>query len=135
MRSRRGFTLIELLLTVVVISVGLVGIMALFQNAAKGAMQVDLNVVATNLAREKLEQVVSDKVRLGYATFGSVPYPDEAFSGEFSAYARSTAVREVASADLSTTEVGSGYRRVDVTVSWGQGASKRVTVSTVLSSY
>jgi len=131
----KGFTLIELLFTVVIIAVGLVGIMAMFENATRGAMQADLNVIAANLAHEKLEQIVLDKWRDGYPSLGAGSYPNENFSSDFSVYTRNTAITEVASSDFTTSEPGSGYKRVDVTVRWGPDASQRVTIPTVLSDY
>lgn len=135
MKRISGYTLIELLITIVVISAGLTGIMALFENAAKGALQADLNVIAVNLAHEKMEQVVIAKVAGGYAALGITPYPDEIFTGDLSVYQRQTAISEVAGADLSTPSEGSGYKRVDVTVKWGEKASERIVLSTVLSNY
>lgn len=134
-RFKGGFTLIELLLTVVIISIGMVGIMALFENATKGAMQADLNVIAANLSHEKLERIVLAKWRDGYASLVALSYPDESFSGDYSVYTRNTTIVEVSSSDFMTPAPGSGYKRVDVTVSWGPEASQRVSVPTVLSEY
>lgn len=132
---KKGFTLIELLLTVVVISAGLVGIMAIFENVTRGALQADLNVTAANLAHEKLERIVLDKWRDGYAVLNDVSYPDESFTGDFSIYTRNTAITEVSSNDFSTPQTGSGYKKVVVRVSWGAGAGQQVTIPTVLSNY
>ena len=137
MRVRRnsGFTIIELLLTIVIISIGMMGIMTLFENASKGALQADLNGVALGLVREKLEWVVVDKVREGYSWLDNSRYSNESFTGDYSAYSRNTDIYEVSSNDFTVAESGSGYKRVDVTVSWGTGASNRLMVSTVLSDY
>ncbi|HPW45606.1 MAG TPA: prepilin-type N-terminal cleavage/methylation domain-containing protein [bacterium] len=132
---RRGFTLIELLLTVVIISVGMVGIMALFENATRGAIQIDLNVIASNLAREKLERIILAKVTSGYGSITSNAYPNETFTGDLSVYTRSTNIAEVASSDLITPEPSSGYKRVTVTVVWGQAANQRVSIPTIISNY
>jgi len=135
LREKRGITLIELALTIVVISIGLVGIMILFENATRGIMQADMNVIASNLAHEKLEQIVLDKWRDGYDAVLDSNYPDEGFSDEFSVFTRSTDIYEVSGTDLATEEEGSGFKRVEVTVSWGEGALNRVTVPTLLASY
>ncbi len=134
-RRRTGFTLIELVLTIVVISVGLLGVLALFENAVRGAALADINVIAAHLAREKLEQIVHDKVRFGYAALDETLYPAESFSGDFSSYARSTTIDEVSNADFLTPEVASGYKRVEVTVSWGAAANMHITIPTVLADY
>lgn len=133
--NKKGFTLIELLLTIVVISFGMMGVMSLFENASRGALQADLNVIALDLIHEKLERIVVDKVRSGYAALNQTSYPNESFSGDYSVYTRSTTIREVSGSDFFTSEEGSGYKRVDVTVSWGVLASQRLTIPTVLANY
>lgn len=133
--EKAGFTLIELLLTIVVLGLGMMGVMALFENATRGALQADLNVIAVNLAHEKLERIVLNKVQNGYAALNSSSYPNETFTGDYSVYARQTAITEVSSTDFATPQAGSGYKRVEVTVSWGSGASKQIVVPTVLASY
>lgn len=135
MKIKHGFTLIELLLTIVVISASLLGIMALFENSTRGALQADVGAIAAGLAHEKLERIVSDKVYLGYGGITQALYPNETFTGDFSIYTRSTQIREVSSGDFTTSQTGSGYKRVDVTVYWGVQASQQVTVPTVISSY
>jgi prepilin-type N-terminal cleavage/methylation domain-containing protein len=135
MRGKGGFTLIEIVLVVIVISVGLVGIMSLFEAATKGALQIDLNVIAVNLAHEKLEQVVSHKAANGYNSIASASYPNESFTGDFSMFTRNTAITEVASNDFMTLSPGSGYKKVAVTVRWGDSNSKRISLPTILSSY
>ncbi|MDD2731082.1 MAG: hypothetical protein PHW33_03095 [Candidatus Portnoybacteria bacterium] len=135
MRQSTGVTLIELVLTIVVISFGLIGVMILFENATRGVMQADLNVMATNLAHEKLEQIILDKWRDGYASVIDSGYPDENFQDEFSIFTRSTDIVEVSGSDLATQEADSGYKRVDVTVSWGGGSLQHISLSTLLASY
>lgn len=134
-KDNRGFTIIELVFTIVIISLSLIGVMTLFENATRGALQADLNYIAVKLAHEKLEWVVMDKVRIGYATLNQTLYPNETFTGSFSPYTRSTTVAEVSGADMVTATPGSGYKRIEVTVSWGAGASKRITVPTILADY
>ena len=135
LRQSRGITLVELVLTIVVISVGLVGIMVVFENVTRGAMQADINVIASNLAREKIEQIIVDKWRDGYEAVVQSIYPDENFQDEFSIFTRSTSILEVAGTDLATPQQGSGYKRVEVTVSWGGEPIKHITIPTVLAKY
>ncbi len=131
----RGFTLIELLLTIVVISMGLVGIMVVFSNVSRGALQADLNVVAGNLAREKLELIVLQKWNSGYDSITSTAFPNESFTGDFSVYSRNTTVTEVSSNDFATPQISSGYKKVVVKVSWGTSPSQKVSIPTVLARY
>lgn len=132
---KRGFTLIELILTIVVIALGLTGLMSLFENVTRGIMEADNAVIAGNLAREKLEQIVQHKWNSGYAALDGALYPPETFTGDFSRFTRSTSIREVAGSDLSTAQEGSGYKRVEVTVSWGARATQTISLPTVLASY
>lgn len=134
-RGRRGFTLLEMLLTMIVIAVGMMGVMQLFENAARGALQADLSGIATVLAREKLERIAVDKVRDGYAAIDAGDYPQEHFSGEFSPYVRTTEITEVSGDDLVTPEAGSGFKRVVVTVRWGAQPSERIAIATVFADY
>ncbi len=134
-RGRRGFTLLEMLLTMIVIAVGMMGVMQLFENAARGALQADLNGIATVLAREKLERIAVDKVRDGYAAIDAGDYPQENFSEEFSPYVRTTEIIEVSGDDLVTPEADSGFKRVAVTVRWGGQLSERITIATIFADY
>lgn len=134
-KRNKGFTLLELLLAMVIMAVGMLGIMALFQNASRGALQADLNGEAIVLAREKLEEIIMDKIRDGYDALDGSSYPQETFTGDFSPFVRSTSIEEVAEGDLSTPQAGSGYKRVEVTVSWGSGPSTSISVPTVVARY
>lgn len=132
---KSGFTLIELILTIVVISLGLTGLMSLFENVTRGILEADNAVIAGNLAREKLEQIVQYKWNSGYPALTGSLYPSETFTGDYSRFTRSTSILEVAGSDLSTAEVGSGYKRVEVTVTWGARPTQTIALPTVLASY
>lgn len=134
-RRSRGFTLLELVLAMVIMGVGMLGIMSLFQNASRGALQADLNGEAIGLAREKLEEIIMDKVRDGYDALDESSYPQETFTGDFSPFLRITSIEEVAGSDFSTPQPGSGYKRIEVTVSWGTGPSTSISVPTVVARY
>jgi hypothetical protein len=109
--------------------------MSLFESATKGALKADVNLVAANLIHEKMEQIVSHKVAYGYAYVDNANYPNETFTGDFSLYARSVNIIEVSASDLETPEPDSGYKLVNVTVSWGAGAGELLTIPTILASY
>ena len=135
LRGDRGFTLLEVILAMVVMAVGMLGIMALFHNASRGAMQTDLNGVAIGLAREKLEIVILDKIRDGYDALDEAAYPPETFTGDFAPFVRITSMEEVSGSDFSTPQPESGYKVVEVTVSWGEGSSHSISVPTVVARY
>jgi len=133
---QRGFTLIELALTIVIIAVGLFGMMVLFDNVTRGAMEGDLNIISVYLGREKMERIVFDKVNGGYNYVSMVNYPaSENVSVGNNNFIRDLSIYEVSKQDLMTPISSSGFKRVDVTVRWGTGPLQRVTLSTVLTNY
>lgn len=135
-RKRWGFTLIEVLLTMVIISVGLFGLMVLYHNSARDVMEGDINLMAVYLARERMEKLVDDKVFHGYAyvvndnydTSADVTVGNHLFTRSFNIY-------EVTRDDLVTPEAATGYKRIDMTVSWGGGGGQNITISTLLADY
>lgn len=137
LKKQAAFTLIEVLLTVVIIATGLFGIMILYHNAAKDVMEGDINLMAVYLARERMEQLISDKVANGYASVVNENYdtlePDVTVGN--SHFERSFNIYEVNRDDLITTEVGSGFKRVDMTVSWGALGNQNIVLSTLISNY
>jgi len=135
LRKSDGFTLIELIITIVVISIGLVGVVVLFQSASRGAVRGEVDIIAANLAHEKLEQVIFDKWRNGYDSVDSDDYPQETFSGDFNMYVRTTTVTEVDPSDLNTPMENSGYKRVNVRVMWSGVGGGIIDVSTIISDY
>ena len=136
MKKILGFTLIEVLLTVMVVGVGLFGLMTLYHNAARNVMEGDVNMAATYLAREWLEQLVADKVSQGYGyvinanyvTSASVTVGNHIFTRSFNIY-------EVNASDLITPEAGTGYKRIDMTLTWGTGATQSITTPTLITAY
>lgn len=132
----KGFTIIELVLAIVIISVGLFGMMALFNNVTRGVMEGDMNIIATFLGREKLEQLVADKVYRGYAYIINSNYTtnENLTVGSYN-FNRQFSIYEVSKTDLITALAGSGFKRIDMTIKWGEDANQRITMPTVLASY
>ena len=122
-------------MTVVILSFGLVGGMTLFQNSTDNSLSKDYRVIANQLASEKIESILLDKTSLGYDGILEAGYPDEDLADPYELFSRSTTIQEVQADDLTTPEVGSGYKRVDVQVTWGAEDYQTITVSTVLTSY
>lgn len=106
--------------------------MLLFDNVTNNAMQSDMNVTATYLARERLEQIAFDKTYRGYAAITNARYgTSENVSVGGKNYIRELNIYEVNKIDLITAENGSGFKRVDVTVKWGTGTAQRITETTL----
>ncbi|MBU4484142.1 prepilin-type N-terminal cleavage/methylation domain-containing protein [bacterium] len=138
--NKKGFTIIEVLLTIVILSVGLFGLMILFNNASRGAIESDLEIMASNLAREKLEELISVKADVnGYdslscgtttntVSLGVSPGPVYAFTQEVT-------IEDVLS-DLETDDEDpndTGIKRIDVKMSWLQ--TNELTLSTIVTDY
>lgn len=128
--SARGFTLLEAVLVVVFMGVSFLGLAYLFGNVTQQALKSDLSVLATKLAREKLEEVVQLKADSGYAAVTSQG-PESVTSGAWS-FTRQVGVQYVDPADFSASAANTGYKQVDVTVSWGGGAGRSVTLTTLV---
>jgi len=135
-KRQKGFTLIEVVLTIVIISVGLFGMMTLFDNVTRGAFEGDVNLMSTYLARERLERLVFDKVYSGYSSVKNSNYnTNENAPLGGGNFVRQFNIYEVSKNDLTTPQDGSGYKRIDVTVSWGNDPAQTITESTLLTDY
>ncbi len=130
-RSGRGFTLIESVLVIVVIGVTFLGLGYLYGNITQQALKADLTVLATKLAKEKMEELIQQKADNGYGSVvsqGAQP----AASGSWN-FSRSVDVSYVNPSDLSTSVTDTGYKKVVITVSWignGGGSAAITTMVT-----
>ncbi|MBI2345927.1 MAG: hypothetical protein HYV03_03415 [Deltaproteobacteria bacterium] len=140
MKARLGgsaaFTLVELILTMVVITAGLFGLLTVFEAANRGALYGQIAQAAVYLARERLEVITADKAYRGYDYIDAAHYPsaETVMLGEHP-YTRLVNIAEVDPADLAAPLAASGYKRIDVAVSWGVGAANQVTLSAILGRY
>lgn len=135
LRNKKGFTFVEAILATVLLSVGLWGGLAMFQAATANSSANDARVIAGNLASEKMEQIIADKRFKGYSAVVQDAYPSEELASPFSGFSRSVAVYEVSPDDLTTPQDGSGYKRVDIQVTWGNAEYQSLGVSTILTDY
>lgn len=135
MNNQKGFTLVESVMAMVVLSIGLWGGLATFTNATASSINSDSQVLGSQLAAQALEEVFIDKNENGYNSIVSENYPSATLSAPYTAYTKSVAINEVDPADMQTSQAGSGYKRVDVTITWGDAYAENVTVSTVFSNY
>ncbi len=131
-----GFTLIEIVLTIVIISVGLFGMMGLFSNVTRGALEGDINIMAVYLARDRLERLVADKVYLTYDNVVNSRYvTSEPVLLGINNFVREFNIYEVSKTDILTPQLNSGFKRIDMTVRWGPDATQTITESTLLTKY
>ena len=131
-----GFTLIETILTTLLLGIGLMGSLNLLQSSANASLENDARVTASHLADEKIETIIGDKTFQGYDFITAANYPDESpLDDPYDSYTRSVTITEVDGSDLTTASAGSGIKKADVTVSWGESAYQSVTVSTIVTDY
>jgi len=134
----RGLTLIEALLTIALIGAGLIGVMYVFHGGTRASLIADQTIVASNLAQEKIEQIISDRANKGYAATIATNYTDGQLPGEFDEFTRTVTIQEVdpddddAVDDFLDASPGSGYARVTVIVAHG---SESVKLETLIADY
>lgn len=136
LKGKRGFALIENILASTILATGLLAGLVTMQNASINTLNGDMNTIATQLASEKLEMILADKQYQGYEYLdGESTYTNETLSGAYNGYTRSVSITEVDATDLVTPSPGSGIKKVDVHVDWGQKDYQNVTVSTLVADY
>lgn len=134
-QNTRGFTLVDTILMMVVVGIGVSGLMAYFISVNRQAMNSNMTVAASVLAQERIDQVVAAKVYQGYNFVVAANYPNENLGGAFAGYSRTTQIQEVNPADLTTAQVGSGLKRIDITVQWSAAPADRVILTTLVTQY
>ncbi|MCP5464407.1 MAG: hypothetical protein H7A33_05210 [Deltaproteobacteria bacterium] len=135
LKNARGFSVIESILTTTVVGVGLFSGLIAMQNSVIHSVDSDLNTVATELAQQKLDDILMDNVHHGYDYLTVGNYPAENLNGQFSGFTREVLIYEVSPDDLVSPSEGSGMQRVDIEVTWGNQNYQKVKMSTVISDY
>jgi len=104
-----GFTLVEVVLIIVMVSIFMASIMLPFISSLRQSELPEVSSIAYFLALEKLEE-------LAPVTTGSISAESRAAVSGYGDYEREVAVEDVNCDDLSTSQAGSGCRKVTVTV-------------------
>lgn len=128
--NKRGFTLIEALLIMTIIGASFFGLGLIFSNIDQQALSSDLTVMATQLARERMEEVIAVKASGGYSSLSSEG-PTAVTSGEWD-FSRSVVVSYISPSDFSTSFADTGYKRVVIQVDWGSGSGQSISLQTIL---
>lgn len=123
-----GFTIVELLMAIIIISICVIPVALMYQQATQGSYQTRVLTVATALAEEKMEEVL----RLGYSGVSDIGLSN--FPSPFADYSFQVDVDNVEAEDLDTSVVNeTGYKSVEVQVSHSVAPS--VTVKSLLTNY
>ena len=130
-RGKKGFSLIEAVLVMVVVGIAYFGFGLLFGNVTQEALKADLTVLASKLAREKMDEIIQIKADSGYASVVNQA-PAAVPSGTWS-FTRQVVVGYVNPADMSSSVTDTGYKKVEIDVSWGVGAGKSIALTTLVS--
>ncbi|HPW45610.1 MAG TPA: type II secretion system protein [bacterium] len=132
-RNAKGFSLLESVLIMVVVGIAFFGFGYLFGNLTQEALKADLTVVAVKLSREKMEEIVQAKADGGSSGYASVVSQGASSvnSGSWQ-FSRSVNVNYVNPSDMSQSVIDTGYKKVQVTTSWGGSAGEAVTLTTLV---
>jgi type IV pilus assembly protein PilV len=126
--NQEGFTLIEIFITIVLLTIGLLGTAALTTGVVRGNLASKNITTATTIAQTCLEE----NRRIGYSNAGAVP------AGGSNSCVSGTAV--VSSGGLSFTRTltidtsVANIKTLTVAVSWSEGAvgTKSVSLVTIM---
>lgn len=135
LKNQSGFSFIEAILVTSLLAIGLWGGLAIFQNITSNTLESDMRVMASHLASEKIETIIADKTFQGYDWIIESNYPDETLTGAYQGFSRHVSITEVSSVDLITPSAGSGFKKVDVQVTWGPENYQTIVVSTMVTDY
>lgn len=147
MKKWLGFSLLDSLLGLALLGAGFVGILYAFQGSSRSSLLADQSIIASNLARETMERIIAQRdCNLGGCGYASTltsintsqTYNQNPVSG-FSNYAITATALEVnpdsdgVTDDFLDAQLGSGYARITVTVTWSSGANSLSLVSLIAS--
>jgi len=140
-----GFTLIEIIITLVVLSIAVVGVLSVFTTAIKGSANPVLLNQAIALAQEKMDTIIGDRMNSarGFAYILPANYTADVPVAGFN---RSVAIFCVNAGNLDADNsqlppcLVSGYVHVTVTVTYtviigNIGYIENATAETVFSNY
>lgn len=138
-KNENGFSLVEASMSTVILGFAFMVGVATMNNATIASANLDSQVIASQLANEKVEMILADNYlkQAKYAYITEANYPDENlnYGNSNNAYKRSVDVTEVSPNDLSAAQANSGMKRIDVTVSWGNQGYQKVKVTTLVTQY
>jgi len=138
--NRRSITLVELILVIAIVAILFPVMISSLFNPVVDSIWGDQMVRAMALAQEKMEEIYATKanssVFLGYSYVLEANYPDEIpiIGYQLADFTRTVAVTEVSGTDLSTAFAESGFKKIVVTVTWGN-AGDNVALTGVIADY
>lgn len=138
----RGFSLLELIITIIVVSIGVLGLIAALSFTTGRSINAEMMTTATVLAQERMEQLIAEKRANGYSApsldIGTTTDPP--LAAPYADYTRTVEICHVdvnlGSPDCTAPSVETGYKRITVTVTNTRlPAASTVQVVTVVTDY
>jgi len=124
--KKNGFTLIELLIAIFILTVGILGIMAIFPMASRIEKSNQIITVATQLAQGKAEEILYkpyNEITVGTTTenYGSI--------SNFNSFKRIAKVNYYDPENSTIASSDLGIKQIEITVYWESplGNSERST--------
>jgi prepilin-type N-terminal cleavage/methylation domain-containing protein len=112
--NSKGFSLIEIIITLVVLSIAVVGVLSVFTMGSKGSADPLILNQAVSLAQEKVDEAIGLKKSGGYAVV--VTNPGGAFAVPYAAFTWAQTVTCVDPDLVTPAACTVGYKIVTVTV-------------------
>ncbi|UCF05382.1 MAG: prepilin-type N-terminal cleavage/methylation domain-containing protein [bacterium] len=138
-RSRKknnddGMTLVEVLVGMMIFAIGLLGLSRVTFQVMRANMQSRHTVVATNLAHQRMEQIMSST---RYGSITEANFPDEDYgqvnggASDYAIYSRSVAI-----ADSLNSLGNSVLKEITVRVEWNEsGRTRNVELNSSISKF
>lgn len=124
MRSTRGISLVEIMIAILIFGVGITAAMRTLPVSNRATTRARNLTLATNLAQQKIEELMNAPINVADLTNGNHPDPDNPLDRIFT---RTWVVVD----DSPIVDM----KRVDVTVVWtADGNDNTVTLTTYLTS-
>lgn len=135
-RNQAGFTIIGAIVMMLLVSAFGAGLMTYFMSSSAMALDSDMTVTAAALAQEQIDRMVANKVALGFNSIVPANYPSPLnLPAPFVGFTRTTTITDVNPLDPSQVQVGSGVKRIDVALRWGQNAAQQIMLTTMVGRY
>ncbi|MBU0504849.1 MAG: hypothetical protein ABII18_07750 [bacterium] len=134
--GKKGISLLEAVLTIFVLAVGFMSSMQAIQEILTTTNFSDKEVVATQLASEKLEGILADRQAYGFTYIIGANYPDEVLTGDYVGYERRTYVFPVTAANLNGSAAPpTDFKRVEVHVKHGNAIDDKIELTGLVGAY
>ena len=125
----------EVLFALLIMSFGLVAFLSLFSEMTRSTIDDEFTMTGSHLATQKLEEVLANKAAFGYANL-PIGIAEEKIHYGNHEFTRNTSIQWVETSDLKTVSgVDTGFKRVDVGVSWNEGTLQQVQLMSLVSNY